>query len=164
MKKTLFVLLSITLSLSCSSGGPSAAPEEAIQPAPAAAAATPDSEIGLAAGTAFEQPPQEAIGFNSVDPGESELRARPNGEFPPAIPHTVEDLETITLEENACLECHDVMVAADMGAVAVPSSHNVDLRRKPEAKGDEVVGARWVCTSCHVAQTDAKPLVAISSG
>ena len=164
MKKTLFVLLSIALLMSCTSGNPPAETEEAVEPAPTAAVGIPDAEIGLAAGTAFEQPQQTAIGFNTVDPGESELRARPNAEFPPAIPHTIEDLETITFEENSCLECHDQTVAADMGAVAVPTSHNVDLRRTPESTGSEVVGSRWVCTSCHVAQTDAEPLVAISSG
>jgi nitrate reductase cytochrome c-type subunit len=47
-----------------------------------------------------------------------------------------------------------------MGAPAAPSSHQVDRRRSPEVIGEETVGARWVCTSCHVAQTDTKPLVA----
>lgn len=165
MKKTLLVLLSIALSMSCASQGPSTDAETTAPPEAAAApAGTPDSQIGLAPGTAFEQPQQKAIGFNTVDPGESELRTRPNEEFPPAVPHSIEDMETITFTENSCLECHDPSVAADMGAVAVPSSHNVDLRRKPDAEGDKVVGARWVCTSCHVTQTDAEPLVALSSG
>ena len=165
MKKLLLALLSIAFLMSCATQSPPTDAETSTPPQAAAApVGTPDSEIGLAAGTAFEQPQQQAIGFNTVDPGESELRARPNSEFPPAVPHSTEDLETITFEENPCLECHDPSVAADMGAVAVPSSHNVDLRRKPTAEGKDVVGARWVCTSCHVAQTDAEPLVAISSG
>jgi cytochrome c-type protein NapB len=120
----------------------------------------PDSEIGLASGTAFEQPEQKPIAFNNVDPGESELRPRPNADFPPAIPHTVDDLETITLTENSCFDCHDPEAAADMGAVAIPASHQVDIRRSPDVTGKEVVGSRWVCTSCHVAQTDTEPLVA----
>lgn len=164
MKKTLFILLSVTLSMSCASKGPSVDAEQTKPPSPPASKTTPDSEIGLASGTAFEQPPQKAIGFNAVDPGESELRARPNEAFPPVIPHTIDDLETITIEENSCLDCHTADVAEDMGAVAVPSTHHVDLRGAPDAEGDTVVGARWVCTSCHVAQTDAKPLVANPSG
>ena len=132
------------------------------EPAPpaASAAGVPDSEIGLAAGTAFEQPVQEPIAVNQVDPGESELRPRPNPDFPPAIPHSVDDMETITLTENSCFDCHDPEAAADMGAVAIPASHQVDLRRSPDVTGKEVVGSRWVCTSCHVAQTDTDPLVA----
>lgn len=33
-------------------------------------------------------------------------------------------------------------------------------RRTLDATGEEVVGARWVCTSCHLAKTDTEPLVA----
>ena len=160
MNKTPLVLL--VLAMSCSSGTPPADIDTAATTAPPAAApaSMPDSEIGLAAGTAFEQPEQAPIAFNQVDPGESELRPRPNVEFPPAIPHSIEDFDAITLVENPCLECHDPEMAPDMGAPAVPASHQVDLRRTPDVIGEEAVGARWVCTSCHVAQTDTEPLVA----
>ena len=156
MKFTLLVL-SLSFVLSCSSSGPdesSAPPAESPAPAPVAVVSTPDSEIGLAPGTAFEQPPQAPIAFNRVDPGESELRARPNAEFPPVIPHSVEDFEPITMTENPCLDCHNADVAEDMGAVAVPASHRMDLRNSPGEYGDEVTGARLVCTSCHVEMTE----------
>ena len=166
MKKLLTVLLPVALTISCSSGAPSAELDTTADASETAAAPTgvPDSEIGLAPGTAFEQPPQAPIAFNRIDPGDSELRPRPNEEFPPVIPHSIDDLETITADENSCLECHDTAVAADMDAVAVPDSHLVDLRRSPEKAGETVSGARWVCTSCHVVQTDAQPLVANSTG
>jgi len=157
MKKALLVLLSIALSWSCASGNAPTAGEEA--PAPAAPPGTPDAQIGLAPGTVFEQPEQKPIAFNAVDPGESELRPRPNADFPPVIPHTIADLETITLSENPCLDCHDAEMAPDMGAPAAPVSHQVDLRHSPDVTGEGVAGARWVCTSCHVAQTDTAPLV-----
>jgi cytochrome c-type protein NapB len=160
MNKTPLVLL--VLAMSCSSGAPPADIDTAATAAPPAAtpATVPDSEIGLAPGTAFEQPEQAPIAYNRVDPGESELRARPNAEFPPPIPHSIEDFDAITLAENPCLECHDPEIAPDMGAPAVPASHQVDLRHTPDVTGEEPVGARWVCTSCHVAQTNTKPLVA----
>jgi cytochrome c-type protein NapB len=161
MKTAPFLVLSITLSWSCASGSAPTAPRETTSPSAAAApAATPDSKIGLAPGTAFEQPEQAPIAFNQVDPGDSEPRPRPNAVFPPVIPHSTADLETITLGENPCLECHDPEAAPDMGAPAVPASHRVDLRNSPEVTGEETVGTRWVCTSCHVAQTDTEPLVA----
>ena len=163
MKKTLLVLLSIALSWSCASGTAPTDPEKA--PPPAAAGAktvTPDSEIGLAGGTAFEQPEQAPIAFNRVDPGDSELRPRPNADFPPAIPHSIADLETITLSENSCLECHDPEMAPDMGAPTVPPCHQIDLRNSPDVQGSDVVGTRWVCTSGHVTQTDTDALVATS--
>jgi cytochrome c-type protein NapB len=159
MKKNLLAVPVALLMLSCTSGGVP----------PAADTATPqvqtlaESEIGLAPGTAFEQPRQAAIAFNQIDPGESELRPRPNQEFPPVIPHSITDLQTITLDENSCLDCHSPEVAVDMGAIALPESHFVDLRRSPEVIGEGPAGSRWVCTSCHVEQTDAEPLVANSA-
>ncbi len=159
MKKIPLVLVSVALSWSCASGS---APTDSKQTPPAATPAPtgiPDSKIGLAPGTAFEQPEQKAITLNPVDPGESELRPRPNADFPPVIPHSIADLETITLSENSCLDCHDPEMAPDMGAPAVPASHQVDLRNSPDVTGAEVVGTRWVCTSCHVALTKTEPLV-----
>jgi cytochrome c-type protein NapB len=159
MKKTLLAIPAAILMLSCTSGGTQPAADTAAPPVQTVA----ESEIGLAPGTALEQPPQAPIAFNQIDPGESELRPRPNQEFPPVIPHSIADLETITLDENSCLECHSPEVAVDMGAVALPKSHFVDLRRSPDVTDRETAGSRWVCTSCHVEQTDAKPLVANSS-
>lgn len=156
MKNTLLVL-SLVVVLGCSSSAPDsteAPPAAKPEPAPEVVNTTPDSEIGLASGTAFEQPPQAPIAFKSVDPGDSELQARSNAEFPPVIPHSVQDLGPITLSENPCLECHNTDVAEDMGAVAVPASHRMDLRNSPGEYGDEVTGARLVCTSCHVEMTD----------
>jgi cytochrome c-type protein NapB len=156
MKNT-FLVLSLVIALGCSSSGPETteAPSAAEPaPAPEAAKTIPETEIGLAPGTAFEQPTQTAIAFNEIDPGESELQARPNAEFPPVIPHTVQNMGTISVGENPCLECHATDVAEDMGAVAVPASHKMDLRNSPGDFGAEVTGARLVCTSCHVEQTE----------
>jgi cytochrome c-type protein NapB len=164
MKKALLLVVAVAFSLSCASGDPEPQAETVTQAEAAAPSGVPDSEIGLAPGTAFDQPPQAPIAFNTVDPGDSELQARPNAEFPPVIPHSVAELEAITRTENPCLDCHGVEAARYSEAVAVPPSHHVDLRRSPDTQGDEPAGARWLCTSCHVAQTDAQPLVANSSG
>ena len=156
VKNTVFVLL-LVVALGCSSSAPEKAeapPVVTPEPAPEMVKSTPDSEIGLAPGTAFEQPPQAPIKFKSVDPGDSEIQARLNAEFPPVISHSVQDIGPITLEENPCLECHNADVADDMGAVAVPASHRMDLRNSPGEYGDQVTGARYVCTSCHVEMTD----------
>ena len=98
-----FYLPALIVILSCTSGGVPPAAETAVAPT----LSMTDSEVGLAPGTAFEQPPQAPIAFNQVDPGESELRPPTNAEFPPVIPHSIADLETITLDENSCLDCHD---------------------------------------------------------
>ena len=156
MKKTLLAIPVLIVVVSCTSGGQTPA-TETVAVAPKT---TPDSEIGLAAGTVFDQPPQAPIALNQIDPGDSEVRPRPNEEFPPVIPHTITGLETITLEENSRLECHEMAAAADMEAVPVPESHLVDLRRSPEETGTEVMGSRWNCTSCHVDRTESTELVA----
>jgi cytochrome c-type protein NapB len=162
MKKTLLVVLAIVCSLSCGSTTPlpdataTTAPQT---PQPSAIPATPDSEIGLAPGTVFDQPAQAPIAFNTVDPGESELRPRPNAESPPVIPHSIDGFSTITRTDNPCMDCHGPEAARYSDATALPPSHQMDLRRSSDSQGDEVVGARWVCTSCHVAQTDTEPLV-----
>lgn len=155
MKNT-FLVLSLAVLLGCSSSAPVApAPETAAsEPAPEMVKTTPDTEIGLASGTVFEQPEQKAIGFNTVDPGDSEVQARPNAEFPPVIPHSIQDMGPISMGENSCLDCHNTDVAEDMGAVAVPASHRMDLRNSPGEFGESVTGARLVCTSCHVEMTD----------
>lgn len=151
------VLLFLALVMGCSSSGPEtteAPPAAAPEPIPDVVKTIPDSQIGLAAGTAFEQPAQAPIKFKTVDPGDSEIQARPNAEFPPVIPHSVQEMDSITLSENPCLDCHNADVAEDMGAVAVPASHRMDLRNSPGEYGDEVTGARFVCTSCHVEMTE----------
>jgi hypothetical protein len=156
MKQAILVL-SLACALGCSSSAPESTETEAVagsEPVSRVVGTIPDSGIGLAPGTVFEQPPQSPIAFNAADPGDSEIQGRPNAEFPPVIPHSVQDLAPISLTENPCLECHGANVAEDMGAVAVPASHRMDLRNSPGVFGDEVTGARLVCTSCHVEMTE----------
>jgi cytochrome c-type protein NapB len=45
------------------------------------------------------------------------------------------------------------------GPVPIPASHYVDLRNAPAVKRAEIAGSRFVCTACHVPQTNAQPLV-----
>ena len=42
----------------------------------------------------------------------------------------------------------------------IPARHYADPRNAPTLKRAEIAGSRYVCTACHVPQTDAKPLVA----
>lgn len=154
--KTFATVAAIALLVACSSGAP-----RTQAPAPASAETIPEAAIGLAAGTALEQPEQSAIAFNDVDPGSSTPRPRPNDDFPPVIPHSVADIETITATDNACLDCHDRASAAEAEAPAIPDSHYRDLRNAPDESRETLARARSNCTACHVAQTDSPPLVAI---
>ena len=45
------------------------------------------------------------------------------------------------------------------GPTPVPGSHFVDYRNAPDKVATKVVDTRYVCVSCHVEGTGAKPLV-----
>ena len=77
---------------------------------------------------------------------------------PPLIPHTVAKYEPITVEENACLDCHITDEFKGRKMPRIGQSH-FDKTRK-ESDGTPMVSmTRWQCNSCHVPQADAKPLI-----
>lgn len=77
---------------------------------------------------------------------------------PPLIPHATAKYEPITIEENACLDCH---ITDDFKGKKMPKigdSHFSTTRK--ESDGTPAVNmVRWQCNSCHVQQVDAPPLV-----
>lgn len=75
---------------------------------------------------------------------------------PPLIPHSVEGFPAITLERNACLFCHGAQTYKSAKAPKAGDSHFKDQDGNSLT---EVSPARNNCTTCHVPQSDAKPLV-----
>ena len=120
-----------------------------------------DAELGLSGHTVFEDPVQKPAPENLSEAGESVVRERSFEDAPPVIPHSTDGFEPITAGENLCLDCHDIAMAEDVGATAVPESHYRDLRNAPEVDRDEIAGARYNCTMCHVVQTGAVALVEV---
>lgn len=87
--------------------------------------------------------------------GQLSLIARTFIGQPPMVSHTVEQY-AITTDENACLDCH---LTKDLRGQPVPQmgeSHFV----KGKTGKQGVSMDRFQCDTCHVAQVDAKPLVA----
>jgi nitrate reductase cytochrome c-type subunit len=130
---TLFVaLLGLIVSVGCGSG------DRAVF-----------DDVGLVTG----QP-----GMNSYpadEPGETTVLERPYEIAPPLIPHSVDGL-VIDRSTNDCLDCHleGEEVADGHVATAVPVSHfKNDYSGKKTRDG--VTGVRYLCTQCHVPQTDA---------
>lgn len=78
---------------------------------------------------------------------------------PPLIPHSMDGLLPITRDSNACLLCHGTPGPSSDDPPPAPASHFVDRRNAPDVRRSEVAGARWVCTSCHIPQTNAPTLV-----
>ncbi len=99
---------------------------------------------------------------------------------PPMIPHDVEGLLPITVNNNACLGCHEPAIAPAVGAIPIPKSHFTNFRPdtvlnksgkivkegivventsdiKTVAKSkDLLVGARFNCSQCHAPQSQGE--------
>jgi len=77
---------------------------------------------------------------------------------PPLIPHAIDKYEPITIEENACLDCH---ISDEFKGKKMPKIGESHFSKTvKEANGSPAMNmARWQCNSCHVPQADVKPLV-----
>lgn len=82
-------------------------------------------------------------------------RMRNYPEQPPIIPHSIEGYQ-LTLNTNRCLTCHKPEFTEASGAPMISITHFMD--RDGQVLSD-VTPRRYFCTTCHVQQTDARPLV-----
>lgn len=111
--------------------------------------------------------------------GESQLIERAFENAPPMIPHDVEGMLPITINNNACTGCHTPVIAKSMGATPIPKSHFTDFRPGTslskdgmiEKEGkvvdntsdfktvgkslDQLSGTRFNCSACHAPQSIA---------
>jgi cytochrome c-type protein NapB len=126
----------------------------------AADEAVADTQIGLVKSSVFEVPSPEPFAAEAGLPGEQEPLPRAYPGAPPRISHAVADFLPISRQENLCLDCHEPQGEKGEGLpTPPPASHRTDLRNAPDKVGQGIVGARYVCVSCHVPETGAKPLV-----
>ncbi len=125
---------------------------------------TADTELGLSKGSVFDVPAPEPIQRNVSEPGDEPLIPRGFPEQPPAIPHGIDEFLPILLQDNQCMDCHAVEEKVEGEATPIPRSHYVDLRNAPEEAGDEPVGARHLCLSCHASPGGNAPLVGNTFG
>ncbi len=127
---------------------------------PSSVSGIPDASLGLEKSPVTGVPAPRSYEYSAKDPGDGKVLPRPFDFAPPLIPHTVDGMLPITRADNGCLTCHAMDKPDADGPVQAPASHYVDLRNAPTVKRAEIAGSRFVCTTCHVPQTDAKPLVA----
>lgn len=95
-------------------------------------------------------PPQEYKWQNT-----SSAEQRQYIQQPPVIPHKTADY-TIDLKTNICLGCHSWPQYKKANAVKVSLTH---FTNRDGIEQTDVAARRYVCTTCHVSQTDAKSLV-----
>jgi cytochrome c-type protein NapB len=74
---------------------------------------------------------------------------------PPVIPHSIEGY-AMDLNANKCMSCHARKFTEQSQAPMISVTHYQD--RAGNTLGG-LAPRRYVCVSCHVPQTTAKPLV-----
>jgi nitrate reductase (cytochrome), electron transfer subunit len=90
--------------------------------------------------------------------GQPHLIARTFVGQPPMVPHTIDQYVPLTIEENACLECHITDELRGQKVPKIGQSHfSTTIKKKDGSPAVEM--SRFQCDSCHVPQVDAKPLV-----
>jgi len=122
-----------------------------------------DSQLGLDKHPVKETTTPTGFQYGEKFPGMSEVLPRSYLGAPPQIPHNIESFIPVTKDSNMCKSCHDT--PANIGkphskgtATPIPASHYTDVRFDNK-KGMQIVGARTVCTQCHVPQAKVAPLV-----
>ncbi len=119
----------------------------------------PDRQLGLSKTSMTDAPVSDVYVYSSKSPGESTRLPRAYTGAPPLVPHSIDGLLPITRDSNTCIVCHGTPGSSSDDPPPAPVSHFVDQRNAPDVRRNEVAGARWVCTSCHIPQTNAPTLV-----
>ena len=123
-----------------------------------------DSELGLDKNSVFSTPDPIVATIPANEPGDNDMLGAYFSGSPPSISHDISGFLPIKINDNLCLDCHDLFdaIGDETGpgeATPMPSSHYTDLRHNPDVVTESVIGARFNCTQCHVQQTDAPTLV-----
>jgi cytochrome c-type protein NapB len=139
-----------------------------------------EESLGLRKTNLYEESAQ-TVGDKAVyatdAAGTSKKIARAFQDAPPMVPHDVEGMLPITINNNACTGCHMPEVASAMGATPIPTSHFTNFRPAESyaikgentsdeklanvsiKKGDKLVGARFNCSQCHAPQSQGDLVV-----
>jgi cytochrome c-type protein NapB len=124
----------------------------------------------------------DATKYSKSTPGSGYKIQRAFQDAPPMIPHDVEGMIPITIDNNQCVSCHMPEVASSVGATAIPVSHLTNFRPATaitkdgklmnngevvdpaastksnaisiKSNGDKLTGARFNCTQCHAPQSE----------
>jgi cytochrome c-type protein NapB len=99
---------------------------------------------------------QEAPAPPIARPVTNDIRVQRNyPDQPPVIPHSIEGY-ALDLNANKCMSCHARRFTEQSQAPMISVTHYQD--REGNTLGG-LAPRRFVCTTCHVTQTEARPLV-----
>ncbi|MBC8212492.1 MAG: nitrate reductase cytochrome c-type subunit [Gammaproteobacteria bacterium] len=121
-----------------------------------------DINMGLSKESVFDTPTPMVSHYSGQETGENERLPVAYSTLPSQVAHTLTEYLPITREENECIDCHDrrkyIGYEWKMGVrVPMPDSHYGSF--KVQGESEDVAGARYNCTLCHVQMSDAQPLV-----
>ncbi len=124
-----------------------------------------DINMGLSKTSVFDDPTPMVSQYSMIEPGEQDRMPRAYSTLPPQIGHTVDEYLPITMEENACIDCHDRRKQLlrkgwewKVGRkLPMPDDHYGTFKQK--GGSEDIAGSRYNCMQCHVPLSDAKPLV-----
>ena len=118
--------------------------------------------MGLSKTSVFDTPTPSAAAYSDAKPGYNDPLPRAWDSIPPQIPHRVEAFLPVLADDNQCLDCHDVPKYIDQPKNmdrTVKSKSPMSQEHYATAEMEDIAGARFNCTQCHVPQSNATPLV-----
>ena len=122
-----------------------------------------DSDIGLSKTSVFDDPEPEVFVYDETRARYSKSVARAFPGAPPQVPHEIESMLPITLDDNQCLECHDrpdeIGGEAGRGGKPMDKMHYSQVGAEDSEDGWSLSGLRYTCNQCHVPQAGVAPLV-----
>jgi cytochrome c-type protein NapB len=129
---------------------------------PAYGEAIDELNMGLSKTSVFDTPTPAPAAYSHAKPGKNDWLPRAWEGAPPQIPHGIEEYLPVVATDNQCLDCHD-----KPKYIGKPKNMDRTIKNKSPMSRDhyasedleEVDGARFNCTQCHVPQSNAAPLV-----
>lgn len=121
-----------------------------------------DINMGLSKESVFDVPTPVVSNYSKLKAGKNERLPIAYSTLPPQIGHAIDEYLPITIEDNECIDCHDrrklLKYKWRVGKkLPMPDSHYGSFNKQGGA--EDVAGARYNCTQCHVVLSDAPPLV-----
>lgn len=176
MKTGLSITAAMVLLTGCLSGGETKNSVDAKQIEKPKQLVT-EEEIGLRKVELYSEdkvaPEQTKYSTNYA--GSGQVIPRAYQDAPPMIPHDVEGMLPIQVNNNQCIGCHMPEVATSMGATPIPKSHFTNFRPQHKFDGkkfektidnmkneiaiqekDTLVNARFNCSACHAPQSEGQ--------
>ena len=114
-----------------------------------------DTDIGLSKTSVFDAPDPEVFVYDDTRARYSKSLARAFPGAPPQVPHEMESMLPITLEDNQCLECHDrpdeIGEEKVKGGNPMDKQHYASIGESGSEDGWSLSGMRFTCNQCPVA-------------